>query len=162
MPASTEPVREAATYVGEEAQGGSAPTALATITMPSPGLRPPTQRQLAVLAFIAHHRAQHGFVPTVREMGRALGFVSTNAGADFLKILERKGLIERNGPRGRHAISRGYSLTDLGRKLSGYEQLSTRPAAAVVHPVRWCYLCALATFQAICHGRATVIREERS
>lgn len=143
--------------VCENAQGDVAP-----ITMPTVGLRPPTQRQLAVLAFIANHRAQHGFVPTIREMGRALGFTSNNAGAEFLRVLERKGLIRRSGPRGRHAISRGYSLTELGRKLSGYEQLTTRTDAVVIQPVRWCYLCALATFRPICHGRATVVREARS
>lgn len=56
--------------------------------------RPLTDRQRQILDFIAGH-ARRGLPPTLREIGKAFGMRSTNAVADHLKLIERKGYLER-------------------------------------------------------------------
>lgn len=69
----------------------------------------PTDRQLAILRFIARETDVDGFPPTIREIGKELGITSTNGVNDHLRALERKGFIERR-PRMR---ARGLKLTPL-------------------------------------------------
>ena len=54
-----------------------------------------TKRQAEILGFIRDHVAEHGVAPTVREIADRFGLRSTNAVADHLRALERKGVIER-------------------------------------------------------------------
>lgn len=56
---------------------------------------PLTLRQRMVLQFIADFRAQKGFAPTLREIGRHMGIRSSNGVNDHLRALERKGFIRR-------------------------------------------------------------------
>jgi repressor LexA len=55
----------------------------------------PTERQRLVLSFIEVHIRQHGFPPTIREIGRHLGIKSTNGVNDHLNALQRKGFLTR-------------------------------------------------------------------
>ncbi len=57
-----------------------------------PGL---TDRQKKVLAFIETHIKQHGFPPTIREIGLHLGIKSTNGVNDHLNSLQKKGFLTR-------------------------------------------------------------------
>lgn len=54
-----------------------------------------TDIQRATLDFIAGHIAEHGYAPSIREIGEACGGVKTNAVQDRLVALERKGYISR-------------------------------------------------------------------
>ena len=72
--------------------------------------RPPTDRQRAILEFIAGVILLDGYPPSMREIGAAFG-VSLNGVNDHLRALVRKGLIERD-PR----TSRGTRITPVGRK----------------------------------------------
>lgn len=54
-----------------------------------------TERQRLVLAFIEGHIRQHGFPPTIREIGRHLGIKSTNGVNDHLNALQKKGFLTR-------------------------------------------------------------------
>ena len=54
-----------------------------------------TARQAAILAFVVRYRDQHGFAPTMREIGRPFGIASTNGVEDHLLALARKGYISR-------------------------------------------------------------------
>ncbi len=56
-----------------------------------------TQRQSEILEFIREFYSEYGYSPTVREIGERFGMRSTNAVADHLTALERKGAIEREG-----------------------------------------------------------------
>lgn len=69
----------------------------------------PTARQLEVLGLIEKGRKQHGYAPSLRELGAALGIVSLNGTNDFLKALVRKGLLERTAN-----IARSYRATPAG------------------------------------------------
>ena len=60
-----------------------------------------TDRQSAVLTYIADHIEGTGFPPTIREIGDHLGISSTNGVNDHLKALERKGYLTREDSKSR-------------------------------------------------------------
>lgn len=60
-----------------------------------------TKRQRMVLGYIIHHIQDHGFPPTIREIGDHMGIKSTNGVNDHLKALERKGYLERKDSKSR-------------------------------------------------------------
>jgi len=51
-------------------------------------------RQDEILAFIAHHIAENGYSPTVREIGKAVGLKSSSTVSGHIERLEDKGLIK--------------------------------------------------------------------
>lgn len=60
-----------------------------------------TDRQAAVLNFIASHIIDTGFPPTIREIGDHLDISSTNGVNDHLKALEKKGYLVREDAKSR-------------------------------------------------------------
>ncbi len=54
-----------------------------------------TERQRKVLGYIETHLRQHGFPPTIREIGLHLGIKSTNGVNDHLNALQKKGFLTR-------------------------------------------------------------------
>ncbi len=71
--------------------------------------KPLSERQQKMLEFIAHFSDEHGYPPTIRDMGGELKISSTSVVSYNLKILEKEGLIERD-----ETVSRGTTLTDAG------------------------------------------------
>jgi repressor LexA len=55
-----------------------------------------TARQREILAFVNEHSAQHGYPPTVREIGTAVGLTSSSTVHAHLANLERLGLLRRD------------------------------------------------------------------
>jgi len=53
-----------------------------------------TERQAWTLRWIDGYIRSAGFPPTVREIARALGGVSSNAGKDVLAVLAGKGYVQ--------------------------------------------------------------------
>ncbi len=53
----------------------------------------PTARQSEVLSAIAAYITEHGFAPTIRELGERIGCSSPNGTTCHLKALEKKGLL---------------------------------------------------------------------
>jgi repressor LexA len=82
-----------------------------------------TDRQLEVLRFIATRIEDHGYPPTIREIGEALDIRSTNGVNDHLKALERKGFLSRDPVKSRALIP-----TSRAREVLGGDS----PAANVV------------------------------
>lgn len=60
-----------------------------------------TDRQRKVLDAIRSHMAQHGFVPSFREIGKAAGLKSPSSVKHQLQVLEDKGFIRMNANKGR-------------------------------------------------------------
>jgi repressor LexA len=60
-----------------------------------------TERQRRVLGFIETHIREHGFPPTIREIGRHLNIKSTNGVSDHLNALQKKGFLTREGGKSR-------------------------------------------------------------
>lgn len=60
-----------------------------------------TDRQRAVLAFVIAYIRDHGYPPSLREIGAALKIRSTNGVSDHLSALARKGYIEMGNTKAR-------------------------------------------------------------
>ncbi len=60
-----------------------------------------TKRQRLVLDFIIDHIDEHGYPPTIREIGDHMEIKSTNGVNDHLKALERKGYLSRQDAKSR-------------------------------------------------------------
>jgi repressor LexA len=69
------------------------------------------QRARDVLAFIRRFTREHGFPPTIREIGDAFEIASTNGVRYYLNLLEKGGHIRRNSK-----ISRGIFAADPVRR----------------------------------------------
>ena len=90
---------------------------------------PMTERQRLVLSFIVKHRAEHGFSPTIREIGQHLGIRSTNGVNDHLRALAKRGLIQLGEGKSRATvvlsadpaapITDGEALAHIARLLAG-------------------------------------------
>lgn len=65
-----------------------------------------TDRQLEIVGVIRASIAERGYPPTLREIGKALGIRSSNGVNEHLRLLEKKGVILRDG------ASRGIRLLD--------------------------------------------------
>lgn len=72
----------------------------------------PSPRQGDVLRIFLERAAAGEASPTFREIGDALGIRSTNAVADHVKALTRKGYLRRSAGNG---TARGYTTTRPGR-----------------------------------------------
>ena len=51
------------------------------------------ERADSILRFICTYRAEHGFGPTVREIGMAVGLSSTSTVAKYLERMAQEGVI---------------------------------------------------------------------
>ena len=60
-----------------------------------------TERQRQILDFLTKYADAHGYPPTVREIGEAVGLVSPSSVAYQLKELEKKGFLRRDPNRPR-------------------------------------------------------------
>jgi repressor LexA len=56
-----------------------------------------TPRQQNILDFVTEFQGQHGFPPSMREIGEFFGIRSTNGVSDHLRALEKKGFLNRSG-----------------------------------------------------------------
>lgn len=57
-------------------------------------MKPPTEKQLDTLAFVACHIADKRYAPTVREVAAHFG-IAVQAANDRIRALVRKGSLER-------------------------------------------------------------------
>jgi repressor LexA len=58
--------------------------------------RAPTERQTRILEVIRDFTAEHGYPPSVREIGERVGLSSSSTVQSHLKTLEKRGLIHRD------------------------------------------------------------------
>jgi repressor LexA len=73
----------------------------------------PSQRQCRILETIREWTDKHGYPPTLREIGRAVGLSASSSVSYHLKELERKGLLQRHAGRSR-AVSICVPIDDDG------------------------------------------------
>jgi repressor LexA len=89
-----------------------------------------TDRQQAVLDVLQAHTAEHGYPPTVREIGEVLGMASSSTVHSHLAALERAGIIERDPTKPR-ALKWGPSAAaagvDVGTSGPGSSGASVTP-----------------------------------
>ena len=80
-------------------------------------MRPTTERQQAILDFVRQYLAEHGFPPTLREIGEALGLANVSAVRGHLAALEKKGYIVKNPDK-----ARSIRLVDVPSLLSRFKK----------------------------------------
>lgn len=102
------------------------------------------EREQQVLACIKRSLEEHGYPPTVREIGKAAGLRSTSSVHGYLRRMEQKGLLRR-----RNFSARGLELADgrraqsvavplLGRVAAGAPLLSEQNIDALLElPAAW-------------------------
>lgn len=59
-------------------------------------MRPLTQKQMTILAFLQKYSQDNGFPPTMREIGQGIGLSNVSAVRGHLAALEKKGYISKN------------------------------------------------------------------
>ncbi len=69
--------------------------------------RAPTERQTRILAVIREFTDEHGYPPSVREIGELVGLSSSSTVQSHLKSLEKRGLIHRDPTKPRALITKG-------------------------------------------------------
>src|SRR5437016_5090511 len=84
-------------------------------------MRKLSQRQETILAFITEYMDEHGYPPSIREIGAAAGISSTSVVDYNLKALERDGLLRRDPE-----VSRGLELR-AGSERFGRSRVVTVP-----------------------------------
>src|SRR5690606_9386025 len=107
--------------------GGTELRAASAVVSPMPGAfgADLTPRQRRIMEFLRQWGEEHGYPPSVREIGEAVGLVSPSSVAYQLKVLERKGYLRRDPNRPRAVDVR--PATELAEE-SGYR----RPTPAYV------------------------------
>jgi repressor LexA len=74
-----------------------------------------TKRQQEIFEFIKHYSSRHGYPPTVRDIGKAIGLTSSSTVHAHLANLEKLGLVRRDPTKPR-ALE---LLGEAARKLTG-------------------------------------------
>ncbi len=84
-----------------------------------------TTRQREILAFVNEHSAQHGYPPTVREIGTAVGLTSSSTVHAHLANLERLGLLRRDPakPRALNLVGREQKVPAPPSETAGIRML---------------------------------------
>ena len=89
-----------------------------------------TPRQQQITQFIEACLRDHGYSPSMREIGDATGLASTSSVSHQLSVLEKKGIVVRGARRPRTAVVRPVS-TPAGRPAAGRRlHAGGKPAAA--------------------------------
>lgn len=80
------------------------------------------KRQLAIYDFIRAYSDEHGYPPSVREIGGAVGLASPSTVHMHLKVLEEQGLIKRDSKKPRTIEVMGKQEGDSSERLAGVSQ----------------------------------------
>ncbi|MGP8314989.1 helix-turn-helix domain-containing protein [Enterocloster aldenensis] len=69
-----------------------------------------TEKESQIYQYILAYTQEHMYTPTIREIGKAVGYKSTSTVASYLERLESKGMIEvgQDSPRAIRLV--GYSI----------------------------------------------------
>lgn len=89
-----------------------------------------SKRQLAIYDFIRAYSDEHGYPPSVREIGAAVGLASPSTVHMHLKVLEERGLIKRDSKK-----PRTIEVVDKGVQ-DGPEQLASVSQDVAANSIR--------------------------
>lgn len=96
--------------------------------------RKTTPRQQAILDCIKDFSREHGYPPSVREIGERVGLSSSSTVQSHLKTLEKKGLIKRDPTKPRALVSESNRARDVVT-LPVYDQIAAGFGATLVDQV---------------------------
>jgi repressor LexA len=90
-----------------------------------------TKRQQEIFEFIKHYSGRHGYPPTVRDIGKAIGLTSSSTVHAHLANLEKLGLVRRDPTKPR-ALE---LLGEAARKIAGPSGLPVVGRVAAGSPI---------------------------
>lgn len=125
-------------------------------------------RRQKILDFIRQYTEEHGFPPSVREIGRAVGIRSTRAVKYHLDILVQQGTLERAANKARSVTtgSSAYALPLVGRIAAGSPVLAVENIESQVSLSRFrdCFLLRVhgdsMTGAGIIDGDMVIVRQQ--
>lgn len=101
-------------------------------------------RRDRILAFVRGYAEEHGFAPSIREIGRAVGISSTKAVKYHLDILVNQGLLERTDRQARtiRTTNQSDALPLVGRIAAGAPLLAVENVESRISLTRFhdCFL----------------------
>ncbi len=125
-------------------------------------------RRSKILEFVRQYTDVHGYAPSLREIGSAVGIRSTKAVKYHIDILVRDGLIERVDRKARalRTVSRPDSLPIIGRIAAGSPVLAIENVESHVSLSRFqgCFLLRVQGESmrdaGIMHGDLVIVRQQ--
>jgi repressor LexA len=125
-------------------------------------------RRQKIVDFIRQYTEEHGFPPSVREIGRAVGIRSTRAVKYHLDILVQQGALERAANKARSVTtgSSAYALPLVGRIAAGSPVLAVENIESQVSLSRFrdCFLLRVhgdsMTGAGIIDGDMVIVRQQ--
>ncbi len=98
-----------------------------------------TTQQRRVLQFVEAFSAEHGFSPSLREIGQGVGLANVNAVRGHVQALERKGQISRDADKARsiRLTGRASLSSRLKRKLHKVLHTDDGVSHQVVYGLAW-------------------------
>jgi repressor LexA len=78
-----------------------------------------TEKQIRILDVIREFTAAHGYPPSVREIGEAVGLSSSSTVQSHLKTLERRGLLWRDPTKPRALVPREHARQNVAPPPAG-------------------------------------------
>lgn len=99
-----------------------------------------TARQQQVLEFVEDHIRRHGFPPTLREIGKALGLPNVNAVRGHVEALEKKAYLVKDPDKVRslRTVHTPSALSRFRHKLHEVFRTDEAVFHKVVYGVAWC------------------------
>ena len=89
-----------------------------------------SERQTRILQYIRDHSDEHGYPPTIREIGIAAGISSTSVVDYNLRVLQREGMIRRD-----REVSRGLGLAGVTPEPRGLARVPIIGSIAAGEPI---------------------------
>ncbi|UCG43771.1 MAG: transcriptional repressor LexA [candidate division WOR-3 bacterium] len=125
-------------------------------------------RRQKIVDFIRQYTEEHGFPPSVREIGRAVGIRSTRAVKYHLDILVQQGTLERTANKARSVTtgSSAYALPLVGRIAAGSPVLAVENIESQISLSRFrdCFLLRVhgdsMTGAGIIDGDMVIVRQQ--
>ena len=119
---------------------------------------PLTEQQEKVLACVQNHLDRHGFPPTLREIGQAVGIANVNAVRGHVAALEKKEYIAKEADKARsiRVLRRPSALSRFRHMLHEIARTDEGVVSRVVYGLSW----ATAQGQPILVDRAKELVEE--
>jgi len=90
------------------------------------------EKRRQILEFIVKATEDHGYPPTVREIGEAVGLKSSSTVHFHLKILAELGYLHRDG-----SLTRALRLSEEGQAIGGEPETAQKPDAGRAAAARW-------------------------
>jgi REP element-mobilizing transposase RayT/DNA-binding MarR family transcriptional regulator len=101
--------------------------------------KPLTDQQDNVLSFVSSYREAHGYPPTLREIGDAIGLANINAVRGHLDALQKKGYISRAADKARsiQVLRAPSHLSRVKRKLHEVLRTDDGVLHRIVYGLAW-------------------------